>query len=150
MPLAVAYWLEMDHEAIGLFDRISSIADVHQGQKLESGGHDLVSLALVAIDALVGIEPVVEIPTRVVVEQLRAICQREEVEDAAAFTSNAQRVGRMLASIGFTKGRSHGNARNWIFSRKELDRFAKARGIVFSARLGEKHLADTRSFELPV
>jgi len=131
MPLAIALWLEMDHGVRGLFDRISSIADGHQGMKLDASGHDLVSLILMTVSELLGssTQPFLTVPTKQIADLLREIGHREEVAEVMDFCSNVQRVGRMLSSLGFKRDNSHGRARSWKLEHRTLQQIAQSRGI---------------------
>ena len=149
MPLAVTYWLEIDHGARGVFDRMSLLAQTHQGLKAETGGQDTISLVLNAIDELLNTQggEAIRLTAKQIAERSQVVAEREEMVDVAMLLDNAQRVGRMLGGLGFKHAGSHGSARSWVITRNQLHQVAEARGV----KLMDRGNAETRvvGIELP-
>jgi hypothetical protein len=148
MPLTISYWLQNDHSVGGLFGRISAIADAHQSKKDEMGVYDALNLTLMALNQLVGNEDQISISTKRILETINSLAARSDV-DTSSIPSTTQRVGILLSQLGFPKDPSHGGARSWRISRKQLDERAKGRGIILPKVEKEDQDVSTPDWEGP-
>jgi hypothetical protein len=151
------YWLEQDHGKRGLFAHLEQIALTHQGVRQDTGGPDLTTLILKAIEELLeqSREPVVRSTAQQITDALVTVARREDASDEVIGTINNQTVGRVLGRIGFEKSAAHGSRRSWILSRTRLNAVAEKQGVQLSSSAVPK--ADERvkdvyqkAFELPV
>jgi hypothetical protein len=129
MPLGIAYWLESDHGCKGLFDRISAIANSHQGMKLDADGQDALGMTLIVVAELLAGSPAATVSGKRVAERLHELAIEEEAAEVAEFARSTQRVATMLRNLGFKKDRSHRNARSWQLRQDRLQESAHSRGI---------------------
>lgn len=134
MPLAIAYWLQMDHGVEGVWDRLRQISTAYQVVQAENDQRDLLSLVVMAAYELASESGKdITVPTRVIAERANQIANMEGgFFDDLASAGDIQRVGKMMKRLGFEKSASHGGSRSWQLSCRKVDQIAKARGIPVS------------------
>jgi hypothetical protein len=135
MPLAVAYWLQLDHRVEGLWDRLQHISTSYRSLQAENEEYDLLTLVVLAAHELVaeaGADIIVA--TRVIAERVNQIANGDgHAWDTGPY--EVQRVGYMMSRLGFEKSASHGRSRSWRLTRRKIEDIAKARGIPLGLQL---------------
>ena len=105
MPLAIAYWLQMDHGVEGVWDRLRQISTAYQVVQAENDQRDLLSLVVMAAYELASESGKdITVPTRVIAERANQIANMEGgFFDDLASAGDIQRVGNMMKRLGFEK-----------------------------------------------
>jgi hypothetical protein len=130
-PLAVAYWLQTDHGVEEVWNRLQQLSEAYQGLQAENEEPDLLTLVVSAVhELLIEFKGDTTVSTKVIADRVNRI---EKGDDASVFDlptkKEFQRVGNMMARLGFQKAASHGSSRSWELVRRRVDQIAKARGI---------------------
>ena len=129
MPLAIAYWLQMDHRVEGVWNRLQEISASYQTLQAENDECDLLTLVVLAAHELTEGSSDITVPTRAISERVHQIANGQGDAFDMVSSHEVQRVGNMMGRLGFEKAAAHGRNRSWRLSRRRVEQIAKARGI---------------------
>lgn len=133
MPLAIAYWLQHDHNADRLWARLETLSARYRELQSEYEEPDLSTLVVLAAHDLVAEKGNdITVPTKLIANHAYS---RENGYDALAMdeasSAYVQRVGQLMGRLGFDKA-GHRDSRSWRLRQRKVEDVAKARGIPLS------------------
>ena len=142
MPLAIAYWLQMDHRVEGVWNRLQQISTSYQTLQAENEEQDLLTLVVLTVHELVAEgSGDITVPTRAIAERVNQMANGQGDAWDMVSSYQVQRVGNMMRRLGFEKAASHGSNRSWRLSCRKLEQIAKARGIPLGLQFNRAEVA---------
>jgi hypothetical protein len=131
--LGVAHWLQTQHNAAGLFDRMLTLATDYQSQeRAEYEDSDRVRVLFRALLKLAEAKEqseTVEIQPRTVAELMLEIAKAEDLAEPDKPFTSARKVGYLLKRQRFRRGDRSARGKTWEATRKEIEDACRAYSI---------------------
>lgn len=141
MPLAIAYWLKEEYGMDNVYEDIKNFSETYHSENADNQGNDLLALTLMAVDEILnqsGTDIVIK-TSEELSYAINKIADREgSTEDI--FNLSAQRLGRTLSGLGFSKTPGHGAKRSWQLTRKALEKQIRAGRVKLPTKVADSWL----------
>jgi hypothetical protein len=132
--LAVAYWLEEQHGASGVFDRLEKLSVDYQRERSDYEEHDPTRILFRALLEIVAVEHDLdkEVPVRpgLIAERMNAIAKTEELTAPDKDFTSHRKVGWMFRRQRFKRSSNRDErGKSWVVTRRQVEVGARGYGI---------------------
>ena len=130
--LAVALWLQEEHGAAGLFERMEALSIAYQGERADLETADPSRVAILALRdmAASSLTAMFGFKTAELVEQMNRLAEKLElVQGEGEKFTNGRRVGKLLSRLRFQRSARGEDRRGWTASKAEIEALARSYGM---------------------